>query len=65
MCARHKPGLAELQTFSSFFSIFFYISNIFSIYFYFFFLITKIFQLFIMDLIKKLEIYILLKVYQE
>ena len=58
MCAGHKPGLAELQTFYKFF--FFSIS---------FFLITKIFQLFMMDLIKKkkkrLEVYILLKVYQE
>ena len=43
MCAGHKPGLAELQTFYKFF-FFFSIS---------FFLITKIFQLFMMDLIKK------------
>ena len=55
MCARHKPGLAELQTFSIFFLFFSMFPIFFSIYFYFFFLITKIFQLFIMDLIKKIR----------
>ena len=56
MCAGHKPGLAELQTFYKFF---------FSISF-FFFLITKISTIHDwLDLKKKSEIYILLKVYQE